>query len=106
MCSKCLIRDDNNVVVCPLCANLEAISVAHHKAWISNIVSFLSRLDELEESLGKEAKHDIAALYRGHEQVYRPTNHEVLLRKIDIYSLTISPYLQKSKTSRAFAFKI
>ena len=106
VCSKCLIYDDNKDVVCPLCADLEAISVAHHKTWISNIVSFLSRLWELEESLGPEAKHDIAALYRGHEQVYRPTNHEVLLRNIDIYSLTISPYLQKSKRSRAFAFKI
>ena len=98
VCSKCLIRDDNNVVVCPRCADLEAISVAHQKTWISNVASFQSRLHELEESLGPEAKHDIAALYRGHEQVYRPTNHEVLLRKIDIYSLTISPYLQKSMT--------
>ena len=106
VCSKCLIMDDNKDVVCPLCADLEAISVAHHKTWISNIVSFLSRLRELEESVGPEAKHDIAALYRVHEQVYRPTNHEVLLRKIDIYSLTISPYLQKSKKSRALAFKM
>ena len=106
VCSKCLIRDDNKVVVCPLCADLEVISVAHHKTWISNIVSFQSRLRELEESLGPEAKHDIAALYGGHKQVYRPTNHEVLLRKIDIYSLTISPYLQKSKKSRALAFKM
>ena len=55
VCDKCLIRDDNNIVVCPRCADLEIISVGYHKTWLSSIAFFSKRLYELDETLGPKA---------------------------------------------------
>ena len=55
VCDKCLIRDNNNIVVCPRCADLETLSVGDQKAWFSNIAFFNHQVDDLDEKLGPKA---------------------------------------------------
>ena len=49
ICDQCLVRNNDNVVVCPRCVDLNRIHVRHH-SWLVNMVFFRDSFEELEKN--------------------------------------------------------